>query len=67
MREQTNKDRERALPPIGQQFQLGPYLWQVTYINVGKLRFTAEMVGLIQDRSADEEVKNNDKEKKDDL
>lgn len=44
----TNKEREGALPPIGYEFPLGPYLWRVTYINAGKLRFTAKMVGLIK-------------------
>jgi len=44
-RKLTNDEKAKILPPEGYVFVLGPYVWRVTYRNLGKLRFTATLTG----------------------
>jgi hypothetical protein len=43
----ANKQKEAFLPPIGFEFQAGPYIYKVTYHNVGDARFTAKLHDVI--------------------
>jgi len=45
----TNKDKARWLPPIGFEFNLGPYVFRVTYVNAGRMRFTAKLLGMLEE------------------
>jgi hypothetical protein len=42
-----NKKKENALPSLGTEFELNGCLWQVTYLNFGNMRFSAEYKGKI--------------------
>ena len=41
-----NKIKKQALPPIGTQLAIGPFMYRVTYHNEGKATFTASLIGV---------------------
>jgi hypothetical protein len=43
LRELPNKMKENFLPPVGLEFQIGPYVYKVSIQNVGDMRFTAKL------------------------
>ena len=47
----TRADIERMLPPIGFPLQLGPYVFRVTYRNIGQFRFSAELVAVVREKA----------------
>jgi hypothetical protein len=38
------------MPPTGYEFVLGPFVYKVTYVSAGKLRFSAELSGVKEDK-----------------
>ena len=45
--ELPNKSKQEFLPPVGFEFQLGPYIYKVTIHNVGQMRFTAKLSDVV--------------------
>ena len=47
-----NKLKGMFLPNVGNEFIIGKVKFRVNHINVGKLRFSAEVVGLISEQKS---------------
>ena len=67
-RKLTNDEKAKILPPEGYLFVLGPCVWRVTYRNLGKLRFTATLTGVVQapPETAEKQEPNDERRESDD-
>jgi hypothetical protein len=41
------KEKFNFLPPSGLRFNMGPYVYEVTFVNPSKLRFSSKLVDVI--------------------
>ena len=47
IRDLPNKDKANFLPEPGLTFSIGPFVYRATMANIGKLRFSAELVDVV--------------------
>ena len=43
----NNKQKEGFLPESGFKFRLGPFIYEVTVVNIGDMRFSAKLYDVI--------------------
>lgn len=46
----TNKQKANLLPSKGVVFGVGPFVFRVSHVNVGKLRFSSELIDVEEDK-----------------
>jgi hypothetical protein len=47
IRQLPNKSKTSFLPQPGMAFSMGPFVYKVSMVNIGKLRFTAELADVV--------------------
>ncbi len=50
IRNLTNKQKEQLMPPTGHEIALGPFVYKIISVNIGKLRFSAELRGVMEEK-----------------